>query len=57
MRFHARYLAAVAIAVEGDDDDGHSGGGERVEHGRLVDGSQLGVAALMLGALDLPVGQ
>jgi hypothetical protein len=48
-------LAAVAITVENDDNDGDSGGGERVEHGRLVEGSQFGVAALMFAALNLPV--
>jgi hypothetical protein len=50
-------LAAVAIAVEGDDDNGHSGGRKHVENGGLVARSQFGATAFMLGALCLPVRQ
>ena len=48
-------LAAVAIAVETDGDDGEAGGGERIEDDGLVRGTQFGVEAIMLAALDVPI--
>src|SRR5579883_2111152 len=50
-------LAAVAVAVEGDDDERDAGGRERLEQRGLVEWLQLSVQPILGGALALPIGR
>jgi hypothetical protein len=49
-------LTAVAAAVEGNDDDGDSGGGKSVEQGSLINRPDVGDAAGMVPYLSFPIG-